>query len=86
VIQFGKFQDHQRQKSEANSCMVGFPPAIGWSLLAFVGTNPMDELITSGLSNFPQRDLSRIHRSRQRPPSNGSIERAQSTSSDFTLS
>ena len=29
VIQFGKFQDHQRQRSEANSCIVGFPPAIG---------------------------------------------------------
>jgi hypothetical protein len=29
--------------------------------------------------------LARIRRNRQRPPSNGSIERAQSTSPDFTL-
>jgi hypothetical protein len=29
--------------------------------------------------------LTRIHRNRQRPPSNGSIERAQSASPDFTL-
>src|SRR5205814_9667187 len=28
----------------------------------------------------------RIHRNHQRPPSNGSIERAQSTSPNFTLS
>jgi hypothetical protein len=30
--------------------------------------------------------LARIHRKRQRPPSNGSIERAQRTSPNFTLS
>jgi hypothetical protein len=29
--------------------------------------------------------LGRIHRNRQRPPSNGSIERAKSTAPDFTL-
>jgi hypothetical protein len=39
---------------------------------------------------FPQpfdrlQPLARIHRNRQRLPSNGSIERAQSTSPDFTL-
>jgi hypothetical protein len=40
------------------------------------------QLSLTRIANFR---LSRIHRNRQRLPSNGSIERAQSTSRDFTL-
>jgi hypothetical protein len=66
---------------------------VGYTFSPFegeVGAFPLQMSVAEAKIPFPQpldrlQPLARIHRNRQRLPSNGSIERAKSTSPDFTL-